>query len=49
MVQLAVVNAVAQIIVKRGLEAIGKARDEREKQAIRDQIERELAALKGRK
>ena len=45
--QSAIVGALGQAIIKRGLEAIRNARDEREIQEIRGQIDRELAALRG--
>jgi hypothetical protein len=47
--QAAIVGALGQAIIKRGLEAIRQARDEREIQEIRAQIDRELAALRGGK
>jgi hypothetical protein len=45
--QMAVVNWLGQAIIKRGLEALRNAKDEREIAEIRARIDRELAALKG--
>jgi len=45
MLQAAVMNAAAQSLIKKGLEEIRHARDEHEVQAIRERIDRELAAL----
>jgi len=45
MLQAAVMNAAAQSLIKKGIEEIRHARDEHEVQAIRERIDRELAAL----
>ena len=45
--QMAVVNWLGQAIIKRGLEALRNAKDDREIAEIRARIDRELAALKG--
>ena len=45
--QMAVVNWLGQAIIKRGLEALRNAKDDREIADIRARIDRELAALKG--
>jgi hypothetical protein len=47
MLQMALVNWVGKALIKKGLEAIGNARSEREIQEIRARIDRELAALRG--
>ena len=47
MLQFALVNWLGQAIIKKGLEEIRKARNEREIAEIRARIDRELAALKG--
>lgn len=44
--QMAVVNWLGQAIIKRGLEALRNAKDEREIAEIRARIDRELSALK---
>ena len=46
--QMALVNWVGKALVKKGLEAISNARSEREILEIRERIDRELAALRGR-
>jgi hypothetical protein len=38
-------NAGAQALIKKGMQEIREARNEREVHAIRERIERELAAL----
>jgi len=48
MLQYAVMNAGAQALIKKGLKALHDARSEREIQSIREQINRELAALIGK-
>ncbi len=48
MLQFAVTNWVGQMLVRKALEEIRNARDEREIQQIRERIDRELAALTGR-
>jgi hypothetical protein len=48
MFQAALTNAAGQALIKKGIEAIRNARNEREIQAIRQQIDRELAALLGK-
>ena len=48
MFQAALTNAAGQALIKKGLQEIHDARNEREIQAIRAQINRELAALLGR-
>jgi hypothetical protein len=48
MFQAAVMNAAAQSLIKKGLEEIRHARNEREVQAIRERIDRELSALLGK-
>src|SRR5262245_59749200 len=48
MLQAAVMNAAGQALIKKGLSALHDARSEREIQAIREQINRELAALLGK-
>jgi len=45
MAQAAVMNAAVQTLLKKGLEEMRQAYDEHERQAIRDRIDRELAAL----
>jgi|SRR5688572_885420 hypothetical protein len=45
--QMSIVNWLGQAIIKRGLEAIRNAKDDREIAEIRARIDRELAALKG--
>jgi len=47
MLQFALVNAFAQAVIKRGMEALKNAKDEREIAEIRARIDRELAALRG--
>jgi hypothetical protein len=49
MLQFALVNYLGQAVIKKGLEEIRKARDEREIEEIRARIDRELAALRGGK
>ena len=44
--QMSIVNWLGQAIIKRGLEAIRNAKDDREIAEIRARIDRELAALK---
>jgi hypothetical protein len=48
MLQAAVMNAAAQSLIKKAVEEIRQARDEREVQAIRERIDQELAALLGK-
>jgi hypothetical protein len=48
MLQAAVMNAGAQALIKKGLKQIHDARNDHEIQAIRAQINRELAALLGK-
>jgi hypothetical protein len=48
MLQMALVNWAGKALIKKGLEAIGNARNEREIAEIRARIDRELAALRGR-
>lgn len=48
MLQFAITNWAAQQIIKKGLQEIRQARTEREIQAIRERINRELAALAGK-
>ena len=45
--QMSIVNWLGQAIIKRGLEALRNAKDDREIAEIRARIDRELAALKG--
>ncbi|HXT69060.1 MAG TPA: hypothetical protein VN700_04875 [Vicinamibacterales bacterium] len=47
MFQMALVNWAGKALIKKGLEAIGNARNEREIAEIRARIDRELAALRG--
>jgi hypothetical protein len=47
--QAAVTNMLGQEIIKRGLKDIQEAKSQREIQAIRDRIDRELAALAGKR
>jgi hypothetical protein len=47
--QAAAMNAAGQFLIKRAVEQIRGARDEREVQAIRQRITRELEALEGRR
>jgi hypothetical protein len=49
MLQFAITNWAAQQVIKKGLQEIRQARTEREIRAIRDRINRELAALAGNK
>jgi hypothetical protein len=49
MLQFAIVNWLGQAIIKKGLEEIRKAHNEREIAEIRARIDRELAALKSGK
>jgi hypothetical protein len=49
MFQAALMNAGAQALIKKAMQEIREARNEREVQAIRARIERELAALTGGK
>ena len=49
MFQAALMNAGAKALIRKGLQEIREARNEREIRAIRDRIERELAALNGGK
>jgi hypothetical protein len=49
MFQSALMNAGAQALIKKAIKEIGEARNEREVRAIRERIERELAALSGGK
>lgn len=46
--QAAITNMLGQEIIKRGLREIQEAKSQREIQAIRDRIDRELAALAGK-
>ncbi len=46
--QSAVVNAAAQSLIRKGIQEIKQARNEREVQAIRERIDKELAALLGK-
>ena len=48
MLQWSLFNWAAQSIIKKGFDALRKAKSEREASAIRRQIDRELAALIGR-
>ena len=48
MLQFAITNWAAQQIIKKGLQEIRQARTEREIRAIRERINRELAALAGK-
>ena len=48
MLQFAITNWAAQQVIKKGLQEIREARTEREIQAIRERINRELAALAGK-
>ena len=48
MLQMALVNWAGKALIKKGLEAIGNARSDREIAEIRARIDRELAALRGR-
>ena len=48
MFQAALMNAGAQALIKKAMQEIREARSDREIRAIRDRIERELAALNGR-
>ena len=48
MLQFAITNWAAQQVIKKGLQEIRAARTEREIQAIRERINRELAALAGK-
>ena len=48
MLQAAVMNAAAQALIRKGAERIRLARDQNEIRAIREQIDRELAALLGK-
>jgi hypothetical protein len=45
MFQAALMNAGAQALIKKGMQEMREARNEREVRAIRERIERELAAL----
>ena len=45
--QMSIVNWLGQAIIKRGLEALRNAKDDREIAEIRARIDRELAAIKG--
>ena len=45
--QMSIVNWLGQAIIKRGLEALRNAKDDREIADIRARIDRELAAIKG--
>jgi hypothetical protein len=49
MFQVALMNAGAQSLIKKAIKEISEARSEREVRAIRERIERELAALNGGK
>lgn len=46
--QSALMNAAAQTLIKKGIQEIKHARNEREVQSIRERIDKELAALLGR-
>ena len=46
--QSALMNAAAQTLIKKGIQEIKQARNEREVQVIRERIDKELAALLGR-
>ncbi len=48
MFQAAVMNAAAQSLIKKAVEEIRAARNEHEVQAIRERIDKELAALLGK-
>jgi hypothetical protein len=48
MFQAALMNAGAQSLIKKAMQEIREARNEREVRAIRERIERELAALSGK-
>lgn len=48
MFQAAITNAAGQALIKKALQEIHDARNEREIQAIRERIDRELAALLGK-
>lgn len=48
LLQFAVVNWLGQTLAKKAIESFRNARDESELRAIRERIERELAALKGK-
>ena len=48
LLQFALVNWAGQAIIKRGIEALHKAKSERELQEIRDRIDKELEALRRR-
>ena len=48
MLQIALTNWAGKALVLKGLEAISKARSQREIEEIRARIDRELAALRGR-
>ena len=41
-------NAAAQTLIKKGIQEIKQAHNEREVQTIRERIDKELAALLGR-
>jgi len=46
--QSALMNAAAQTLIKKGIQEIKQAHNEREVQTIRERIDKELAALLGR-
>lgn len=48
MFQAAVMNAAAQTLIKKGIQEIKQAHNEREVQAIRERIDKELTALLGK-
>ena len=48
MLQFALTNAIGQALVKKAIQEIRNARTQHEVQAIRDRIDRELAALMGK-
>jgi len=48
MFQAAVMNAAAQTLIKKGIQEIKQAHNEREVQTIRERIDKELAALLGK-
>ena len=48
LIQFSIVNWLGQSLAKKAIESFRNARDESELRAIRERIERELAALKGR-
>jgi hypothetical protein len=48
MLQFALVNWLGQAIIKKGIEELREARNDAEARAIRERIDRELAALRGK-